>query len=159
MNINIYKEYAARISQASSTELVIISYELIITKLEEAEYKFHNGSHDEFVFSLHKAQQTLTHMMDSLNYEYKISYDLLSLYLYINKKIANSVCKLDPKALENSISILMKLKSGFEGIKDKDRFGSVMDNTQQIYAGLTYRKDKLIEVNADFENLSRGYTI
>lgn len=155
----LLQEYTARISQASKVDLVIITYELIISKLEEAVENYQDGDMDLFVSSLKKAQQFLVHKIGSLNFDYKISYDLLSLYLYINDNINRSIFKLDPKALKNSIPILIKIKSGFEGIKDEDKSGSVMKNTQTIYAGLTYGKNSLNELSVDPDNRNRGYTI
>ena len=42
LNKNKLQEYTARISRASKTELVVITFELIIKKLEEAIENFEN---------------------------------------------------------------------------------------------------------------------
>lgn len=159
LNKNKLQEYTARISRASKTELVVITFELIIKKLEEAIENFENKNNDSFVYSLKKAQQILAHKIDSLDFDYKISYDLLSIYLYVNNNINKSITKLEDKDLLNSISVLNKLKLAFEGIKDFDKSGPVMENTQTIYAGLTYGKDSLNELSIDYGKTSRGYTI
>lgn len=157
MNNKLAKEYTGRIVQASATELVVIIYELIIKEIELAKEEFEGGNQDGFIRSLKSGQLFISHLMESLDYQYKMSYDLLGLYLYVNRNIVNAICKLDPKELKNSKSIINKLKVGFEGIKGEDKSGTVMDNAQQIYAGLTYSKDKLNEVNVDHKDLNRGF--
>lgn len=153
------REYTSRIAQATSTELVIIIYELIIKELEQGEKAHQAGEEDEFVKFLKRGQRFLAHIMEVLDYQYKMSYDLLSLYLYINKNIVNAIYKKDPKELKNSRDILEELKIGFEGIKDEDKLGPVMGNTQQVYAGLTYGKDKLNEINISPKDDKRGYKV
>ena len=109
MNQNVSKIYAARVVQASPTELVAITYELIIKEIEKAEYEYKDENKEKFVYYLKRAQRFLAHMMESLDYQYDISFDLLRLYLYINERIINSICKLDSKELKNTKSILEKL--------------------------------------------------
>ena len=158
MNTNIAKKYTARIAQASPTELVVVSYELIISYMEKAKADYENKEKQEFVKSLKGAQAILTHMIDSLNFDFEISYNLFSLYLYINRNITSAICKLDIMALKNSISVLNRLKTGYEGIVDTDKTGSVMSNSEQIYAGLTYGKDKLNEHKLSSSD-NRGYKV
>lgn len=159
MNQNVSKIYAARVVQASPTELVAITYELIIEEIEKAECEYKEENKEKLVYYLKRAQRFLAHMMESLDYQYDISFDLLRLYLYINKRIINSICKLDPKELKNTKSILEKLKKGFKEISHQDKSSSVMENTQQIYAGLTYGKETLNEININPKDLDRGYKI
>lgn len=159
VNNKLAKEYTARIVQASSTELVVIIYELIIKEIELAKEKFEAENQDGFIRSLKSGQLFLAHLMESLDYQYKMSYDLLGLYLYVNRNFVNAICKLDPKELKNSKSIIDKLKDGFEGIKGEDKSGPVMANAQQVYAGLTYGKGKLNEVNVDSKDINRGYKV
>lgn len=157
MNNKLAKEYTGRIVQASATELIVIIYELIIKEIELAKEEFEDGNQEGFVRSLKSGQLFISHLMESLDYQYKMSYDLLGLYLYVNRNIVNAICKLNPKELKNSESIINKLKFGFEAIKDEDKSGPVMANAQQVYAGLTYGKGKLNEVNVDPKDFNRGY--
>ena len=132
MNQNVSKIYAARVVQASPRELVAITYELIIKEIEKAEYEYKEENKEKFVYYLKRAQRFLAHMMESLDYQYDISFDLLRLYLYINERIINSICKLDSKELKNTKSILEKLKIGFKEISHQDKSSSVMENTTNL---------------------------
>jgi flagellar protein FliS len=95
--------------------------------------------------------------MASLDYHYKISYDLISLYLYVNKRIITAIIKRNPISLDSAESVLNKLLVGFEGVSRADTSGPMMRNTQQLYAGLTYGKGKLNETYINPDNRSRGF--
>ena len=95
--------------------------------------------------------------MASLDYRYKISYDLLSLYLYTSKQIIRAIVKQNPLTLQSAKVILKKLLTGFEGVSKLDTSGPMMRNTQQLYAGLTYGKGTLNETYVDPGNKSRGF--
>ena len=49
------------------------------------------------------------------------------------------------------------LLESFEEVARQDESGPVMENTQQIYAGLTYGKDSLNEVFLQGDENSRGF--
>lgn len=49
------------------------------------------------------------------------------------------------------------LHSAFEEVAKQDTSGAVMQNTQQVYAGLTYGKGKLNEVFMNGNERSRGF--
>ena len=50
-----------------------------------------------------------------------------------------------------------KLRAGFEGIKGQDTSGPVMQNVQQVYAGLTYGKGTLNEAYLNPQDYNRGF--
>jgi flagellar protein FliS len=53
--------------------------------------------------------------------------------------------------------VIEKLRVGFEGIKNQDMSGPVMQNVQQVYAGLTYGKGKLNETYLNAQDYNRGF--
>ena len=161
MEKNMTKEaiqsFTARITQASRSELIVILYEMTIARIEDAEKAYSNNDLKTFDKELKGAQKNVSELMASLDYRYKISYDLLSLYLYTNKHIITAIVKRDPLTLENARDILDKLLVGFEGVSKADKSGPVMRNTQQLYAGLTYGKGTLNETYIDPNNKNRGF--
>jgi len=82
---------------------------------------------------------------------------LLSLYLYVNKRIITAIIRRKPDTLDSAESVLKKLLVGFEGVSKTDKSGPVMRNTHQLYAGLTYGRGKLNEIDIDPSNGSRGF--
>ncbi|NLJ96687.1 MAG: flagellar protein FliS [Clostridiales bacterium] len=157
MNNEAIQSFTARITQASRSELIVILYEMAIAKIDNAKMAYSEGDLKTFDKDLKSAQRYVSELMASLDYKYKISYDLLSLYLYTNKHIITAIVKRDPLTLSNAKSILNKLLTGFKEVSKLDRSGPVMRNTQQLYAGLTYGKGTLNETYIDPSNKSRGF--
>lgn len=157
MKKEMVQVFATRVTQASRSELIVILYEMILEELKEARQAYDKGSLEEFDKGLKKAQKYVNELIVALDYHYEISYDLLSLYLYINKRIITAIIKRNPVSLDSAESVLNKLLIGFEGVSKEDHSGPVMRNTQQLYAGLTYGKGKLNETYIDPNNRSRGF--
>ena len=61
------------------------------------------------------------------------------------------------ESLNDVEMVISKLRAGFDGIKDHDTKGAVMQNVQQVYAGLTYGKGKLNESYYNLQDYNRGF--
>ncbi len=157
MNNELIKAFTARVTQASKSELTVILYEMILTEIKEAREAFEKGDMTAFDKELKLAQKYITELQATLNYSYAISYDLLSLYLYVNKRIIQAILRRIPDTLDSAESVLNKLLVGFQGVCQIDNSGPVMRNTQQLYAGLTYGKGYLNETFIDPNDKSRGF--
>lgn len=157
MNKEAVRGFTARVSQASKSELIVILYEMTLTEIGEARQAYTSGDLAAFDKNLKKAQKYVSELMASLNYQFNISYDLLSLYLYTNRQIITAIMKRNPLPLDPAESVLLKLHAGFEGVSKTDSSGPMMRNSQQLYAGLTYGKGKLNETYLDPNNGSRGF--
>lgn len=149
--------FTTRVTQASRSELIVILYEMTLTEIKEAKEAYALGDLDAFVKELKKAQKYVSELMSALNYQYAISYDLMSLYLYVSKRLVTAIIKRIPDSLDSAEVVLNKLLIGFEGISKADNSGPMMSNTQQVYAGLTYGKGTLNETFLDPSNKSRGF--
>lgn len=145
MKKELLQGFTARITQASKSELVVIQYEIILEEIKEAKQGFEDGDMDNFDRCLKKAQKFISELMTTLDYNYAISYDLLSLYLYANRAVIMATIKKDIAELDGVEIVINKLLQGFIGVSKQDTSGPVMQNTQQLYAGLTYGKDSLNE--------------
>ncbi|MDF2586310.1 MAG: hypothetical protein K0S41_151 [Anaerocolumna sp.] len=157
MTKDLIQSYATRVAGASRSELIVIMYEIILSDIDSAKKAFDLNEMDIYTKDLKHAGRFLNELMGSLDYRYEISFELMSLYIYVNKLIINAVYKKDPKILETAESILLKLKYSFEGVSKTDNSGPVMQNTQQVYAGLTYGKGTLNEVTFDPNLYNRGF--
>lgn len=151
------RTFANRVTQASKSELIIILYEMLLTEIKEAKEAYEEGDLSSFDKELKKAQKYVSELMSALDYHYKISYDLLSLYLYVNKRIITAIMKRNPISLDSAESVMNKLLIGFEGVSKADTSGPMMRNTQQLYAGLTYGKGTLNETYINPDNKNRGF--
>ncbi len=149
--------FSARVTQASKSELIVILYEMILEEIAEAKVAYVAENLAVFDKELKKAQKYVNELIVALDFQYTISYDLVSLYLYINKLIITAIIKKNPVSLDSAVSVLNKLLVGFEGVSKADNSGPMMRNTQQLYAGLTYGRGKLNETYIDPSNRSRGF--
>ncbi len=149
--------FTARVTQASRSELIVILYEMILTELDEAKEAYHKEDIVAFEKELKRAQKYVNELITSLDYHYNISYDLVSLYLYINKRIITAIMKRNPVSLDSAEEVIKKLLIGFEGVSKEDNSGPMMRNTQQLYAGLTYGKGTLNETYINPSNGNRGF--
>lgn len=149
--------YTARISQANRSGLVVIVYELFAYSMDMAQQAFSTGDRDTAVKYLRKAQECVCELKRSLDFHYGISYNLASLYRYVNGLLVTAITRREPVDLDEVNKIMGSLKSAFEEVAKQDTSGAVMQNTQQVYAGLTYGKGKLNEVFMNGNEQSRGF--
>lgn len=153
MTNELLKSYTKRITSASKSELVVIIYEVILTDLNDAIEAFEQGDSEQYVKSLKHSKRFLKELMASLDYRYKISYELMSLYIYVDKLIVTAMFQKNKALIEDVIIIMKDLKIGFEGVSKEDSTGPVMQNTELIYAGLTYGKGVLNEISLNDTSL------
>ena len=93
----------------------------------------------------------------SLNFKYAISYELERLYKYVNEKLALAITKRQPVDFESVENVMQKLGKSFAEIAKQDKSAPIMQNSQKVYAGLTYGKNSLNEVFFDKNQASRGF--
>lgn len=149
--------YAARVSQANRSELIVIIYDIILEDLKNGIKAYENNDLIMFDKELKHAQKFVNELISSLDFKYVISYDLMQLYLYTNKRIISAIIKKKPDTLESAIKVMNRLLIGFEEVAKEDTSEPLMQNTQQLYAGLTYGKGTLNETYIDPKQHSRGF--
>lgn len=157
MNQEQVRAFATRTTQANRSELILILYEIIRLDLENARKYFNQGEREEFKDSLKHSQKFMNELISCLDFQYSISFDLLQLYLYVNKRIIYAMIKEDSSLLESAEKVMNSLYIGFEGVAKEDKSPPLMQNTQQLYAGLTYGKSSLNETYIDPKEHSRGF--
>lgn len=151
--------YTARIAQANRSELVNIVYELFVYSMDMAEQGFDIGDKDMAVKYLKKAQECVCELKRNLDFHYEISYNLASLYRYVHEQIIASITRRAPVNFDEINKVMGALQKTFIEVSKKDTSGAVMQNTQQIYAGLTYGRGKLNEVFMNGNEQSRGFVV
>lgn len=151
------RAYTARITQANRSELVVITFDLIIDSIEEAKKAFEAEDFLTYDRELKRVQKLLNELMGSLDHRFPIAKDLFQLYSFSNRRVIVALFKRQPELLDTVISIMDKLRVGFEGVAKEDTSSPVMANTQKLYAGLTYGKHALDEVFVNVNEASRGF--
>ncbi len=149
------KEFAMRITHANKSGLVVILYEMYLSYLEDAAA----AEGDRFAFreNIRKARGCMSELMNSLNFDYALAYDLLRLYVYVNKEMAKADFRGSAKPLMVCRRIMTKLYQAYRQVSVQDTSAPIMENTQEVYAGLTYGKGELTESLGNHGN--RGFLI
>jgi len=149
----------ARIANATPVQLVEITYELILEAIQQAKEALQKKDEVIFQKQIEKAQKFLMNLMESLDMSYELSYDIMSLYLYVNKLLIQSHIQKNQEPLEQSEKILINLEVAWKEVvkKQAESQSPVLENTQQIYAGLTYEKGTLKEAIIDPNDKKRGF--
>lgn len=150
------QEYSTRVVQANRTELLVIVYEMLQEELKQAQVEYERKDFKAFDKALKNAQKFLNELMGTLDYQYELSFRLLSIYKFINKVIIRDRLQVRDDELEGCIRIIGRIHDAYAQIVSEDREGPVMKNVQQVYAGLTYGKHALSEVSVDESNGHRG---
>ena len=149
--------YAARVSQANRSELVVIIYEAFLDSVEAGSQFLKDGQIPECRQEIERAKGFLTELMGSLDFSYEISHYLRRLYIFAYQELCQGVAMRDEERFSHATDIIRKLLPAFREVATQDDSGPVMVNTEAIYAGLTYGKDSLNESVGVGVNMNRGF--
>lgn len=150
--------YAVRISQATRTGLVVLTYELALAYIGDALSYFETGDTTNFRDCIRRSRECIGELISTLDMKYAQSAELLRLYLFINRELNKADIRNNITELGRIKGILEKLMAAFTEVAKKDSSEPLMQNTQQIYAGLTYSGSCLNETVGG-ESVSRGYSV
>jgi flagellar protein FliS len=140
--MNVYK---MRISQAGIAELTLIMLEIEMQWIKEAVEAYKEQKEELYLDSLKKAQSTQIELMNVMNMRNSVAVDVYSVFVYINKMLIESTIKRKPMDLERCVGMLEKFYKSFSAIAGTDNGGPVMEQSEKIYAGLTYGAGGLVE--------------
>ena len=149
--------YTARITQANRTELIVIMYELLLQDITDAIEAHQKNDMPQYERSLKHASRYMNELLGCLNHEYDISNQLYRLYTYANKKIIDGMFQKKIDYVEEAKEIMQALHQSFIEVAKQDKSKPLMQNTQQVYAGLTYGKGVLNEISMDPNHAFRGF--
>lgn len=151
------QEFTFRVTQASRTELIVIMYDVILSDTKEARRVLADGDTAGYERELKHAGRFMNELMGALDYQYDISYELLSLYSFVNKTLVRACVSRDASLLDAADGVIGGLRASFYEVSRQDTAGPVMRNTEQVYAGLTYGKNSLNESSLDPSGMKRGF--
>ena len=151
------QEFTLRITQANPTEMVVILYEMMLCYLDDAEQAQEAGDDAALAEAVRKSRGCLNELENSLHMEYEPAGNLLQLYLYCAKKLVHVQAHKEGALYEIRI-IIRPLRDAYAQIAKSNPKGSVMDNSQTVYAGLTYGRNTLTENMAD-QGTNRGMRV
>lgn len=151
------QEYAARVTQANRSELVVIIYEATLASIAEGKKYLADGRVEEARKEIARARGMITELMRSLDMQYSISHYLRQLYIYAYQELCQGIAQRRPELFEHASHIFEELLPSFQEVASQDDSEAVMENVQTIYAGLTYGRGTLNETIGTGVDVSRGF--
>ena len=158
------QQFTFRITQANSTQLVVILYEMLLCYLEDAvqalaqEETAGEGGQDDFREAVRKARGCLNELIGSLHMEYEPAPALMQLYLFCIRRLAFGEQRRNAGVLGEIRSVIEPLHDAYGKLAEKNNAGPVMRNSQTVYAGLTYGRNTLTENMTD-QGANRGMLV
>lgn len=151
--------FVLRISQANRTELIVIMQDILISYLKDAKEAKRIENEEGFINCLQLARYAVQELRNSLDRKNPVGKNIYPIYTFIDKEIAKGIIGRRMENLDEIIDIVSKLRDSFQEVSKEDHTGSMMSNTQAVYAGLTYGKHQLNENMWEYSNKKRGYYI
>lgn len=158
MTSDIKKQFTFRISQANPTEMVVILYEMTLQYLSDAKEAAGREEPEKYRENARRARNCIGELLRSLHLEYELACALRQLYLYCVRRLSQAEAGWHPELLGEVEDIIMPLCDAHRQIAPQNPAGPVMQNTQTVYAGLTYGKNTLTENMAD-QSMNRGMLV
>ncbi len=152
------QDFTLKITQANSTELIVILYDMILCYIQDGEEAFKSNNRAAFREAIRKIRGCINELLYSLNIEYEIASNLLQLYLFCIRRLALAELRNEVELLGEIEGILSKLRQAYNEIADQNNEAPIMQNSQTVYAGLTYGKNTLTE-NMPEQGTNRGFLI
>jgi len=146
------QQFTFRISNANKTDLVIIVYDMILVYVEDARQAHEDNDSQAFKEAIRNIRNCTQELIASLHFEYELAARLLSLYIYINRELVKTNIHYDDEALEHVVRVITQLRDAYGSIAGENKEAPIMQNTQAVYAGLTYNKGYLNESVYDDSN-------
>lgn len=139
-------EFTMRINQSNKTQIVVVTYEIIINYVDTAIKSIRNDDVEAFVFNVKKARMFLNQLSSALDFRYSISKELMNIYMFDNECLVASQIKKKDVNLKTVIDNLTKLHDAFEEVSKEDTSRPVMGSKEVVYEGLTYGRDARVTV-------------
>lgn len=155
MNNDMIRTYSYRISQATRSQLVVITYDIITDYLNEA---LNDDASSGYKEKLHMAMRGIDQLITGLDMEYEISVQLYQLYNYMKRTLISAQVSGERDSVSRVITMLGKLRTSFLEVSQLDDSKPLMKNTEKVYSGLTYSRYGANETAQDTLE-SRGYKV
>ena len=151
------QEYTLRISQANKSAMVVIIYEMLLDYLADCRENLKKEDKTDFHDSIRKAVNCIRELSNSINYQMTTAGNLLSLNVFCIKELSGADLHCTEEGINNTELIMKKLYEACKEAGKHDDSAPIMNNSQTVYAGLTYGKESLVVNLGDTGN--RGFTI
>lgn len=150
--------FTRRITQANSTQLVVILYDMTLTYLKDAADAYDIGCEEEFKKDMQCARNCIAELRNSLNFSYDLSKTLFSIYAFADREIANNMSGVKTEHMTEIMQMFAKLREAYHTVSKEDTTQPLMENAQDVYAGFTYGRSDVNE-SLLYSSAGRGFCI
>ncbi len=150
------QEFTRRLSCCNRGEMVVIMYDILFAYLDDGIQAKEIGDYSEFKAAVTRAQQVIRRLMDDLDFNYEIANSLYAEYQFVNQQLSMAIYKNTSQNLLDTKRVLGNLYDAFVEASRQDTSEPLMENSQQVVAGMTYQKGSLTETFQD-SDISRGF--
>ena len=152
------QEFILRIARANKTQLVVILYEMTLAYLQDSLEAFESEDFSQYKWNIERAKDCIDELLNSLHPEYDIAGVLKSLYYFYKRELTTAAVQRKADLVVSVMQMIKELKESYEQAAAQDTSDPIMQNTQTVYAGLTYGKGSL-NVNLSDQGSSRGFRV
>jgi len=132
------KIFTRRITSANKSEIIVIIYDIIEENLALAKKALAEGDRETYRNEIKQAISFVKELLVSLDMNYEVSKYLASLYIYVSRCLNFALVSGKKEEIEAAEKVLRKLGDSFREVAKTDESKPVMENTQRVYAGITY---------------------
>lgn len=152
------QQFTLRITQANPTQLIVILYEMVLCYLDEMEEAIKEKDETVVHECARKIRGCMNELLLSLNMEYEPAPQLKKLYMFCIRRLVHAERRKEESLLSEIRRVIQPLHDAYQQIEIQNDKGPVMNNSQTLYAGLTYGPKSLTENMAD-QGANRGMLI
>lgn len=138
MKAESVKIFTRRITSANKSEIIVIIYDIIEENLALAKKALEEGDRETYRNEIKQAISFVKELLVSLDMNYEVSKYLASLYIYVSRCLNFALVSGKKEEIEAAEKVLRKLGDSFREVAKTDESKPVMENTQRVYAGITY---------------------
>ena len=138
MKAESVKIFTRRITSANKSEIIVIIYDIIEENLALAKKALAEGDRETYRNEIKQAISFVKELLVSLDMNYEVSKNLAILYIYVSRCLNFALVSGKKEEIEAAEKVLRKLGDSFREVAKTDESKPVMENTQRVYAGITY---------------------
>ena len=138
MKAESVKIFTRRITSANKSEIIVIIYDIIEENLALAKKALAEDDRETYRNEIKQAISFVKELLVSLDMNYEVSKYLASLYIYVSRCLNFALVSGKKEEIEAAEKVLRKLGESFREVAKTDESEPVMENTQRVYAGITY---------------------
>ena len=138
MKAESVKIFTRRITSANKSEIIVIIYDIIEENIALAKKALAEGDRETYRNEIKQAISFVKELLVSLDMNYEVSKYLASLYIYVSRCLNFALVSGKKEEIEAAEKVLRKLGESFREVAKTDESKPVMENTQRVYAGITY---------------------